>query len=216
MACNDDFYPDYVSKIENWPLLGGVTYYLVIDGYGGDAGEYVLNIAGSPPPCVLDCGPGYTLEDEPPLVDDYQDAFNGGCNSPEFGNPFSFYDGGYFCGTSGWYLNMGTEARDTDWFVVPIDQFGLAEVYVDAEFPTYVFELGPQDCGNVAVLQDIEVGPCEPGWIILAGEPGSDAWLWVGPTTFAGPVNEYTYTMFRAWVSPTESHSWSAVKGLFE
>ena len=67
-------------------------------------------------PCALDCPAGAELEGEPPLVDDYEDAYNGGCNSPEFGNPFSTIASAIFCGVTGWYLNGGIETRDTDWF----------------------------------------------------------------------------------------------------
>jgi len=216
VACNDDFYPDYVSKIENCALQGGVTYYLVIDGYGGDAGEYLLNINASPPPCVLECD-SWQVEGEPPLVDGYEDAHNGGCNSPEFGSPFQSYVSHLFCGTSGWYINGdGIATRDTDWFEVHVGPDYVVEIWVDAEQPTYVFELAPRDCGQVEVVQSLEVGPCNEGVIEIPAEPNTTIWLWVGPTTFEGPVNEYTYSMFRYWWTATEDHSWSSVKGLFD
>ncbi len=44
VACNDDFYSDYTSRLENVPLAAGVQYFLVIDGYGGDFGDYLLQI----------------------------------------------------------------------------------------------------------------------------------------------------------------------------
>jgi hypothetical protein len=58
VACNDDYYPDYVSLLENEPLEGGVTYYLDIDGWGGDHGDYVLNVIEYVP-CVLECPGGH-------------------------------------------------------------------------------------------------------------------------------------------------------------
>lgn len=54
VACDDDFYKfgdacgSWVSKIEDLNLLGGQTYYIVIDGYGGDCGDYELLITGVP------------------------------------------------------------------------------------------------------------------------------------------------------------------------
>jgi len=54
VACDDDFYPfgdacgSYVSKVEDLHLLGGQTYYIVIDGWSGDCGEYELSITGVP------------------------------------------------------------------------------------------------------------------------------------------------------------------------
>ena len=65
---------------------------MIVDGYGGDCGDYVINIETFEP-CVVDCPAGAELEGEPALVDGYADEFNGGCNSPEFGNPFSAITG---------------------------------------------------------------------------------------------------------------------------
>ncbi|MEN8164221.1 MAG: hypothetical protein ABFS37_08835, partial [Acidobacteriota bacterium] len=44
-ACNDDacsspLYADYVSEITGLALTAGNTYYFVVDGYGGAAGDY--------------------------------------------------------------------------------------------------------------------------------------------------------------------------------
>jgi hypothetical protein len=215
VACNDDFYPDYVSKIENVELLGGVQYYVVIDGYGGDFGDYVLNI-NIPVPCVVDCPAGAELEGEPPLVDGYEDAFNGGCNSPEFGNPFGAITAPVFCGVSGWYISSdGSQFRDTDWFEIMMPAAGFIEIYGDAEFETYMFELGPQDCGAVAVIQNVIIGPCTEASMIITGAPGSTFWFWVGPTTFDGS-GEYGYLIFTDWIYATETQSWSTVKSLFD
>ncbi|MEZ4386874.1 MAG: hypothetical protein R3D98_04735 [Candidatus Krumholzibacteriia bacterium] len=215
VACNDDFYPDYVSKIELVELQGGVRYYVVIDGYGGDFGAYVLNIY-IPSPCVVDCPAGAEFEGEPPLVDGYEDAFNGGCNSPEFGNPFGHITGWSFCGVSGWYLSAdGSQFRDTDWYELTMPTQGFLEIWGDAEFPTYLFELGPQDCGSVAVIQNVIIGPCSEGTITIAGTPDSTVWLWVGPTTFDGD-GEYDYVLFPWIVEATESRSWSGVKAMFD
>ncbi|MCK4694155.1 MAG: hypothetical protein KAT74_00260, partial [Candidatus Cloacimonetes bacterium] len=49
-ACNDDYYyggdpcGSYVSAIFNLDIYGGNTYYIVVDGYGGDYGDYEINI----------------------------------------------------------------------------------------------------------------------------------------------------------------------------
>ncbi len=49
VACNDDFYPNYVSKIEYLSVVEGTKYYIVIDGYGGDHGDYVISMFTPPP-----------------------------------------------------------------------------------------------------------------------------------------------------------------------
>ncbi|MEZ4389015.1 MAG: hypothetical protein R3D98_15825 [Candidatus Krumholzibacteriia bacterium] len=218
IACNDDFYPDYVSKIEQLPLSGAAKYYLVIDGYGEEAGDFVLTISEFEP-CVVACPAGAQLEGEPPLVDGYQDAYNGGCNSPEFGNPFQSIWSWGFCGKSGWFVSPdGSQSRDTDWYELVVPGYGYIEIVGDAEFATYMFELAPQDCGSVAVVQNVVAGPCSEGTITIPGSPGSTVWFWVGPTTFDGS-GEYDYVLYTNWWSAavrTESHSWSTVKQLFD
>ncbi len=219
VACNDDYYPDYVSKLEMVHFEADTKYYIVIDGYGGDSGDYVLSVFVIPP-CELDPPTGYlTIENEPPLVDGYQDAYNGGCNSPEFGNPFQHWFVGSFHGVSGWYVSAFGTARDTDWFEVPVSIDTPFYVHADAEQPTYLFQLAPLDCGEVEVVQQIEIGPCASGMMTIDAEPNTEVWLWVGPTTYTGPVNEYAYWLYRDWWDAvpvrTEARSWSVIKGLF-
>ena len=206
VACNDDFYFSdpcgvYVSKLEGVTLSAGVTYYIVIDGYGGDFGDYILDIQLGPEPCVVECPPGAVAEGEPPLVDGYEDAHNGGCNSPQFGNPFQYLSGQgnntlQFCGVSGWYDG---NFRDTDWFVVYMGFSGVIEIYIDAEQPVYLYELGPQDCNSVGVVQNVIGGPCLPGYMSIFGAPGAPVWIWAGPTVYSPPGgfigNEFDYVM---------------------
>ncbi|MFC1573532.1 hypothetical protein ACFL6M_08055, partial [Candidatus Eisenbacteria bacterium] len=57
-ACNDDFYFGdpcgvWVSKIEGLSLYAGNTYYIIVDGYGGDCGDYVLEVSGTTSSPVL-------------------------------------------------------------------------------------------------------------------------------------------------------------------
>ena len=47
-ACNDDECPGYVSELMGLDLTGGNTYFIVIDGYGGEAGDYILDITAAP------------------------------------------------------------------------------------------------------------------------------------------------------------------------
>jgi len=224
VACNDDFYPDYVSKLEEVPVAAGARYYLVIDGYGEAHGDYVLTVVEYVP-CVLESPAGAHLEGEPPLVDGYLDAYNGGCNFPEFGYPFQELYGDdqgelEFYGVSGWYLYEDSSNRDTDWFVVHIGPSGQVELTADGEQPTYVFEL-PRDCNQPAVIQNIIVGACDPGTMTISGSPGSFTWLWFGPTTFSHPggINEYNYTIHFTGLAPqpvaTKSATWTTVKSLF-
>ncbi|MEZ4386837.1 MAG: hypothetical protein R3D98_04550 [Candidatus Krumholzibacteriia bacterium] len=217
VACNDDFYPDYVSKLEGVPLEANVQYFVVIDGYGGAAGDYLLQIYQTPF-CVIECPAGGELEGEPPLVDGYLDVYNSGCGSPDPGSAFGTITHEVFCGVSGWYLaSDGLSSRDTDWFEIEVPASGAIEIEGDAERPTYVCELAPHDCGSVAIVQSVVIGPCVPQGLVIPGAPGSTVWLWVGPTSFVGPINEYSYVLLTNLASvAVEARSWSAMKGLFD
>jgi hypothetical protein len=218
VACNDDFYSDYTSRLENVPVVGGVQYFLVIDGYGGDFGNYLVNIDEFEP-CVVDCPAGASLEGEPALMNDYVDNHNGGCNTSPTTPPFQPMGAGDFCGVSGFYLANGGNSRDTDWFTLVMPGDGFIEFTGDAELATYMFELGPQDCNSAGVLQNVIIGPCSSGTMIVTGAPGSTVWFWVGPTTFASPdgsdVYEYDYVINVSGIVATEDHSWTGVKSLF-
>ncbi|HOX27153.1 MAG TPA: hypothetical protein PLL30_16005 [Candidatus Krumholzibacteria bacterium] len=219
VACNDDFYSDWTSKIENLALSADTKYFLVIDGYGTSAGAYVLTI-DEYVPCVVDCPVWSQYENEPPLVDGYVDHWNGGCNTPP-DYPFQNMTNVCFCGRTGYYLSAaGASSRDTDWLTIYIPNGGVLEITGDAEEPTYLFELGPQDCGSVDVVQNVPIGPCEPATMTIVGPSGSLAWVWVGPQHFwEGFTYEYDYRLggngcyFR--VVEVETRTWTNVKGLF-
>lgn len=51
LACNDDFCPGYVSELmaangTAVAVTAGVQYYVIVDGYGGDSGNYTIDITG--------------------------------------------------------------------------------------------------------------------------------------------------------------------------
>lgn len=235
IACNDDFYSDdvcgtYVSFIEGAVLTAGIEYFIVVDGYGTDAGDYILAVEEFEvqPPCVLTCDG--LAEGEPTLSDDYQDAFNGGCNSPDFGNPFldltEAADGNgdlTLCGISGWYLNAGSETRDTDWMYVMFGELGMIEWTLDAEQPVFGFLLGGNCTDGATVDEQIEVGPCAPGTLVLQGNPGDVIMLWVGPTLYAAPAGfvgtEFNYVSTLTGLEPgtvaTENVSFDGIKSLY-
>lgn len=236
VACNDDFYFDdlcgmYVSKIEYADLTGGATYYIVIDGYGGESGDYLLEVTETGP-CNMYCPDDAVPEGEPPLADDYRDAHNGGCDSPYFGNPFQEidwinveggnpYDGyAWLCGVSGWYrAASGGHRRDTDWYRVFALQTGVMEFTVEAEFPCYMNKMAPLDCATVEAELGAIVSCENPATLSFPVDAGEEIWLMVCPTTFSGPVTEFTYFMTVSNNTydtvPTEKKSWGGVKALY-
>ncbi len=226
--CNDDFHPGYVSFIEQAPLTAGIEYFIIVDGYGGDAGDYVLTLTEfiAAPPCILTCDG--LAEGEPTLVDGYEDAFNGGCNSPEFGNPFldltAAADGNgdlNFCGVSGWYNDNST--RDTDWMYIMFGEMGMVEWTLDAEYPVYGFLLGGTCDGGITVDEQIIGGPCTPATLVLQGNPGDVIMIWVGPTEYGGPAgfvgHEFNYVADFTGLEPgivaTDNVSFDGIKSLY-
>ncbi|MBD3220809.1 hypothetical protein GF314_06165 [bacterium] len=220
IACNDDHYTgepcgQYVSRIETMPVTGGVTYFLIIDGYGGDSGQYELWV-GEDPWCVIECPAGAELEGEPPLVDGYEDHHNAGCQLPEYGINFGTITQPVFCGVNGWYGFQGTTVRDNDYFELVVPPSGVIEITADAEEPTYVVHLAPPDCDTFVFADQIEVGPCVPRTMTIAGEPDEIVWLFVMAVGFTGPAGGYDYVIESNLGAVAREHrSWSTVKALF-
>ncbi|HOX26887.1 MAG TPA: hypothetical protein PLL30_14370 [Candidatus Krumholzibacteria bacterium] len=217
VACNDDYYSDYTSRLDCIGLNAGVQYFLIIDGYGAASGTYTGYVYEATCGYPLECPAGSQLENEPPLVDGYLDSWNGGCNSPEFGEPFQTITASSFCGKGGYFLSAnGEPSRDTDWFHILIPAYGYLEVTGDAEEPSYMFELGPQQCGIVDILQMVEIG-YGPGTMTIDGPVGSLVWFWVGSQTFwDGDTYEYDYVLWLNLAVPAQTRSWTAVKQLFD
>jgi hypothetical protein len=232
VACNDDAYSGgpcgvYVSALENVTLQGGTTYFIVIDGYGNAFGPYLLDVHVYVP-CILECPTGGFAEGEPPLVDNYIDNWNGGCNTPPdypcqelMGDAAGNF---VLCGVSGWYLFNGQSQRDTDWFHIYAGSTGTVEFSADAEHETYFWEMF-RECALGPFEPPLIAGPCAPGALTTVGpyDLGEVIWFWVGPTVFIAPPgsddNEYDYVVWFSGLEPavaTESTSWGTVKALYQ
>jgi len=224
-ACNDDAgcgITGYQSQIKNLQLYAGDTYYIVVDGYGGDCGDYELDVAEFIP-CVVNCPPGALQEGEPPCYDDYVDTFNGGCNS----TPFVFslvYPSCQvitLCGTSGTYLYGGSSYRDTDWFQIDLVEESNLVVCCTAEFPLQLLVVnGNHGCpvANEDILASAASAECVEACIAIT-LPVGRYWLWVGPGTFSGVPCGSDYVMTIGGYGPgypsgTESSTWGAIKSL--
>jgi len=236
VACNDDYYTDgycgiYVSKIEFVDVIAGETYYIVIDGYGGDAGPYELMVIDSWH-CCFECPPDAVEEGEPELSDGYVDAYNGGCNSPEYGSPFQainwtndddgyppFNGSAWLCGKSGWFQSPGgADNRDTDWFRVYARETGEMEITIQSEYDCYLYKLSG-DCDNLVIDEEVFSWCYYPNTMTFPVEAGEEIWLWFGPTEFTGWVFEFNYIMTVSNnmydVVPIEEKSWGQVKSLY-
>jgi len=65
VACNDDFcensVQNYLSYIEGVVINANTTYYIVVDGYGGESRDYELSVEGMEPPPPPPPIAGYTI-----------------------------------------------------------------------------------------------------------------------------------------------------------
>lgn len=238
VACNDDFYYDaicgwYVSFIENASLMGGQSYYIVIDGWDGDCGDYVLNVTEyePPPPCEIICVADAVHEDEPMLVDEYIDAWNGGCNSvpPVFQDIYwsnTLEGEAWLCGVSGWYLltvdGIVYNYRDTDWFTATADDSGTMSFTVESEYPCYLFHMIVDEFCEYIIAQQTIADCGSPATLTVETNPGEVIVWWVGPTVFASPDGTPEFPYFATLTGhewdppvPTEEVSWGGVKALY-
>lgn len=193
IACNDDsctspnFPSPYVSRLDFVSLTAGTTYYFVVDGYGGECGNYVLDITpvACPPPCGV-C-PGGAIQENEPNCGLPTDTVNGGCNSapPVFS---SISCGQDVCGTSAW----DGSSRDTDWYQVTFATDTEFTWTVQAEFPVVIgmvltSPLGNPDCNTAVSLDPFAVGAsCGLASVTRCVPPGT-YWLFVAPD-FNGPT----------------------------
>lgn len=234
IACNDDYYwgPCFpqTSRLDDVPVQVGQRYYIVIDGFAGAYGAYDLVVHGGSVPCPFACPASHVPEGEPALYDNYVDQYDGGCNTPP-GHPFRDLSGlsnpggtMTLCGSGGWYIFDGSNYRDTDWYLLPMGPGGMINVAMEAEQETYIFELWPQDCDNVAVLQSATGSDCSAGYMSIEGyAPGQMVWFWVGSTRFTSPdgahPEQYQYACwFSGLAGPpveTERTTWSTLKSMF-
>lgn len=234
MGCNDDFYDGDTPECFNYSsylsirLPAGDTYYIVVDGYGNDCGEYVLDVTGMPYR-PLDCDPNAQAEDEPPLGTEYVDAFNGGCNSsPEVFHTLNWIDEDSGCmhmsGISGWYSAGNVDSRDTDWFEIVAASDAITVTLEVENWMTLtrcMMTTPNPSCGDYDYsFQSSQVTSLDPTSWTVPTTPGATYWIFVSPAEFiAGYTGEFGYCLEVCGntydIVPTETSSWSAVKSIY-
>jgi hypothetical protein len=229
LYCNDDnsncFEPpvSYTSWLDTVEMGAGHTYYIVIDGYGGDCGDYVLavNEIVLPPPCDVICVG--VPEGEPTCYDGYEDNYNGGCNSsgwayiPVSPSPI------VYCGESGVFDYDGSTYRDTDWYLLSPYFYPCGDVpisiTVEAEFGViFGFVEGVPECIAPAFYSYTTAAECTPTTLTeylpcvpIAIFVSTDSW---DPAYTCGL--EYSLAV-EGYGDPTpvENMSWGRVKSLY-
>lgn len=190
VACNDDacsnsqgdFYRSFATPY----CSAGESYYVIVDGYGMDAGDYQLHVGADW--CADECPPGATPEGEQDCHDDYVDVSNGGCFSepPVFG---TIECGETICGTSGVWNSYSDYQKDHDWYLFILSDSATVTwtVYADFTVTAQLFDF--VDCENYGnqVFASDTVGACqetvvtvndlEPG-VYVANVEIYDCYLW--------------------------------------
>ncbi len=155
-ACNDDYCGSswYRSRIPSLPVSTGNTYYIVVDGWGADAGSYQLAIT-TDEVCVWNgCSPSAVAEGE--LCATGTDVTNGGCNLPsQLFSPIGF--DAPVCGA----IWAELPNRDTDWYRRTLNAGEAVRWRARADFPVsiFVFDLSG-GCASLTGLR-LDGDPCE-------------------------------------------------------
>lgn len=228
IACNDDYcsgpnYPyAYLSRIADLMLVAGTTYYIVIDGYAAECGDYELDIDMCVPSelCMVPCPLVPIVEEEPGCGPGYVDVYNGGCNStpPVFFELACGDDPLLFCGESGAWTDGSMNYRDTDWWSVTLTATKAIRFTTCASFAVQTFLIIPDpDCGNFTYPYLETADAYLPAVIEVTLDPGT-YWYWIGPQwSDPVPCGSFYVSKIEGWCTGTSTSktSWGSVKTLF-
>ncbi len=219
-ACGDFNTYLYQSWITDAALVGGNTYYIVVDGYGGDCGDYILDIY-EVEECIVECPPDAIYEGEPDCYDEYNDLFNAGCNNvPE---AYSVVDCSnetiVICGTTGVFPFAGSTYRDTDWYMLTLDEPATITIGAESEAGLLLgFVDMSAGCANAAFYSSITAAKCTYttlSYTLPAGQSvvfvSTDAWDlgYVCGSDYYLTIDGYECT------SPVEETTWGSIKSLY-
>lgn len=220
VACSDDFC-DIRSEIQNVTLFAGNTYYIVVDGFGGSCGDYLLNVTACPTTCNVPCPPGAIAEGEPSCFDGSVDTYNAGCNSvpttwtdiPCSPTPVTM------CGSYGNFVTNGLQFRDTDWYRVVVGQPTTLVATVNGELSSVVAILDlSAGCGALVERCPVQPGPpCAP-ISCSASVPAGTYFIFVAPANFSGSPCSARYTLTVSSSDCTtlaKSRTWGSLKALY-
>jgi hypothetical protein len=233
-GCNDDYYfgdpPEcyYYSSYLEVVLPAGGPYYIVVDGYGTACGDYYLSVEGEPyVPCVITCDAEAMPEGEPPLVVDYVDNYNGGCNAaPNVFQDVYWVDTSgcaHIEGVSGWYPYLGGQYRDTDWYEVVAGGPSMSVKFITDNEETLTRVMmttaNPSCAGYAYSFQTSAIVACDEMTWTVPTTGGATYWIFVAPAEWIDGPLEFKYCLeicgHMYQVIPTQNESWGAVKTLY-
>ncbi len=206
LACNDDAYSgsecgNYVSRLQTGLLDSSEDLYIVIDGYGDSAGQYMLDVSRvifDETDCSLDNYWWAQRENEPPLKPGYVDNFNGGCNAENenFTNlVYSQLRSGNFIGKTGYF---SPTSRDSDWFHISSEYDSHLEITITSSGPVTLYWVEFMDCNDVNILEFCHSTLCQPSTIEIFEPTSFSGWFVVVPTNYESHptgLEEYEYLL---------------------
>ncbi len=235
IAWNDDGMncDQYQSAISWLYVHAGVKYYYVLDGYGGSAGPYVLDVFERDCPPPVECPAGAIQEGEG-CAQTYDDHFNGGCNSTPniFSNVNCAPGTIVICGTVfNGYTSSGGGMRDTDWYqLVDLPDLGAQTISTTAYYESsgslyyivivdpctatipYGIHIGSRELGEMSEVMD----PAEGRWAIFMSKNYYDS-TWYECTDGIGWPYVLTIDGYNCdGPVSNESETWGGVKSLFK
>jgi hypothetical protein len=187
----------------SWCSAPGQEYKILVHGFGGNEFDFDLLLSDdatpcdNPPlcePCTFACSnPNAIPEGEPTCGDEYNDMFNGGCNSdvPVFSDIFC---GDVICGEAGTFLFTDpvdgvVQFRDTDWYKLVLTEPTQVTVSIEAGFDALLGIVdtgGVDDCLTVGGFLVSEVfDGCELGSISALLDAGT-WYVFAAPAVFEG------------------------------
>lgn len=231
VGCNDDTgSTDYLcsrtdSRIDALLLEAGAPYYIVVDGFGGHSGGYVLEVRAAGIP-VLGCPAGAQAEGEPPPVFGVDDAYNCGCACAILPDrfqklPVDATGSTFACLRSNWNGYPGAPVFDEDWLTVFPGPEGRLHFELAAERATElmvrkaacdpaVFYGFVTASANAPAVLDVRLAPGTPVWVVLTPSPFFDP----------GVVLPLAYGMLltiegQATTTAAEASSWGRIKAAY-
>jgi len=193
---------DYVSTLTCEPITEGACCYgdgSCVPGmeeaacFSSGGLDWVGGVScdPNPCPCYYDCPSGATPEGEVCLTDDAIDDTNGGCNSDPavFG---SIECGETVCGEFSTYLFTGYQYRDTDWYMLVLDDWYTVTLNAEGSFPIVFgfieqYTPGVPGCDNMTgyINPYALADPCVPASVQSTLGPGT-YYVFMSASVFAG------------------------------
>lgn len=227
-ACNDDNAncpgESFRSWIETLFLAGGNTYYIVVDGYGGDAGTYQFHMyeVDCPEMCETVCPAGAIYEGEPTCYDNYDDQYNGGCNSvPPVFQQLTAAPLITICGESGVFLYGASTYRDTDWFEIELTEDRQVTLTMCSDFPSlfgFIDSSLYPDCTGDIYIDPYLITDANISGELSAFLSAGTWWIFVSTADWGNyPCgSEYVLEIEGTAYSPVEDASWSTIKAMYK